>query len=223
MNYYPITVVDNFYENPDEIRKFALAQQYEYCHQIKDISYTFPGSRTKDLSIIHPELFSKCCHKITSLFHNFEHDVLRWQFTTCFQSVTKDYERGVIHHDNNTVFAAVLYLTPEPSKNSGTSLYKQGKSFDQTTYEDSLKANDERFKKNQSVDTSYHQMFDEIVTVHNTYNSLIIYEGHHHHSANEFFGNNLENSRLAQVFFCQRVDGTKESAFPLLRSKKIII
>ena len=116
LNHYPITVVDNFYENPDEIRKFALSQRYEYCHQIKDISYTFPGSRTKDLSVIHPELFSKCCHKITSLFHNFEHDVLRWQFTTCFQSVTKDYERGVIHHDNDTVFAAVLYLTPEPSK-----------------------------------------------------------------------------------------------------------
>ena len=223
MNHYPITVVDNFYENPDEIRKFALSQKYEYCHQIKDISYTFPGSRTKDLSIIHPELFSKCCHKITSLFHNFEHDVLRWQFTTCFQSVTKDYERGVIHHDNNTVFAAVLYLTPEPSKNSGTSLYKAGKSFDQTKYEASLNANDERFRKNQAVDTGYHQMFDEIVTVHNTYNSIIVYEGHHHHSANEFFGDTLENSRLAQVFFCQRVDGSKESAFPLLRAKKIII
>ena len=94
MNHYPITVVDNFYENPDEIRKFALAQQYEYCHQIKDISYTFPGSRTKDLSIIHPELFQKVCHKLTSLFHNFEHDILRWQITTCFQSVTKGFERG---------------------------------------------------------------------------------------------------------------------------------
>jgi hypothetical protein len=223
MNYYPITVVDHFYENPDEIRKFALSQSFEYCHQIKDISYTFPGSRTQDLSIIHPELFQKVCHKLTSLFHNFEHDVLRWQITTCFQSVTKDFERGVIHHDANTVFAGVLYLTPEPSKNSGTTLYKEGKSFDQSKYEAALKANDDRFKKNQPVDTSYHDMFDEIVTVQNVYNSLIFYEGHHHHSANEFFGNTLETSRLAQVFFCNRVDGTKESAFPLLRSKKIII
>ena len=147
MNYYPITVVDNFYENPDEVREFALSQQFEFCHEIKDIAYTFPGSRTKDLSIIHPELFEKVCHKLTSLFHNFEHDVLRWQITTCFQSVTKDFEKGVIHHDANTVFAAVLYLTPDPSKDSGTTLYKEGKAFDQSSYEAALKANDERFKK----------------------------------------------------------------------------
>ena len=223
MNYYPITVVDNFYENPDEIRKFALSQQYEYCHEIKDIAFTFPGSRTKDLSIIYPELFQKVCHKLTSLFHNFEHDILRWQITTCFQSVTKDYEGGVIHHDDNTVFAAVCYLSKEAPKNSGTTLYKEGKLFDQQKYEAALIANDERFKKNQPVVTEYHHMFDEIVSVENIYNTLIIYEGHHHHSANEFFGDTLENSRLAQVFFCNRVDATKESAFPLLRFKKIII
>jgi hypothetical protein len=137
--------------------------------------------------------------------------------------VTKDFERGVIHHDENTVFAGVLYLNPEPSKNSGTTLYKESKSFDPSKYEAALKANDDRFRKNQPVDTTYHQMFDEIVNVQNIYNSLIVYEGHHHHSANEFFGDTLENSRLAQVFFCHRVDATKESAFPLLRTKEIII
>jgi len=223
MNYYPITVVENFYENPDEIRKFALSQEYKHCFEIKDYPFTFPGSRTEDLSIIHPELFQKVCHKLTSLFHNFEHDVLRWQISTCFQSVTKDFERGVIHHDENTVFAGVLYLNPKSSKNSGTTLYKEGKSFDPSKYEAALKANDDRFKKNQPVDTTYHQMFEEIVNVQNIYNSLIVYEGHHHHSANEFFGDTLENSRLAQVFFCHRVDATKESAFPLLRAKEIII
>ncbi len=35
MNYYPVTVVDNFYENPDEVRRFALAQDYKSCHEIK--------------------------------------------------------------------------------------------------------------------------------------------------------------------------------------------
>ena len=223
MNYYPVTVVDNFYENPDEIRKFALSQTYKHCFEIKDYPFTFPGSRTDDLSIIHPELFQKVCHKLTSIFHNFDHDVLRWQITTCFQSVTKNFERGVIHHDANTVFAAVLYLNPLPQKNSGTTLYKPGKLYDQQKYEEALSANDERFRKNQSVDTNYHHMFDEIVTVENIYNTLVVYEGHHHHSANEFFGDTLENSRLAQVFFCHRVDGTNESAFPLFRSKKIII
>jgi hypothetical protein len=64
-------------------------------------------------------------------------------------------------------------------------------------------------------------MFDEIVRVENVYNTLILYEGHHHHAANEFFGKTIETSRLAQVFFCHRVDSTRDSAFPLSRAKKI--
>jgi len=163
VNYYPVTVVDNFYENPDEVRSFALAQEYKFCHEIKNINYTFPGSRTEDLSVIHPELMQKCCLKLTSLFHNFDHDAMRWQITSCFQSVTKEYERGVIHHDNNTVFAGVLYLAPNAPQSSGTTLYKTGKDFDQEVYQRALLANDERFKMNQPVDTSYHGMFDEIV------------------------------------------------------------
>ncbi len=163
----------------------------------------------------------KCCLKLTSLFHNFDHDVMRWQITSCFQSVTKEYEKGVIHHDNDTVFAGVLYLTPNAPKSSGTTLYKTGTSFDDNTYQQALHRNDERFRMNQPVDTSYHNMFDEIVKVENVYNTLILYEGHHHHAANEFFGETRETSRLAQVFFCHRVDSTRDSAFPLSRAKKI--
>jgi len=36
MNLYPtVTIIENFYENPDEIRKFALKQKFSYC-QIKE-------------------------------------------------------------------------------------------------------------------------------------------------------------------------------------------
>ena len=173
------------------------------------------------MSVIHPELMQKCCLKLTSLFHNFDHDVMRWQITSCFQSVTKEFEKGVIHHDNNSVFAGVLYLAPNAPKSSGTTLYKTGKDFDQEAYQRALLANDERFKMNQQVDTRYHSMFDEIVRVEIVCNILILYEGHHHHAANEFFGNTRETSRLAQVFFCQRVDSSRESAFPISRVKKI--
>jgi hypothetical protein len=49
MNFYPVTVVDNFLNNPDEVRAFALRQKYTFCHEVKDIDYVFPGSRTTDL------------------------------------------------------------------------------------------------------------------------------------------------------------------------------
>ena len=49
MKLYPVTVISDFYEKPDEIRKYALAQKYTYCHQMKDIEYVFHGSRNKEL------------------------------------------------------------------------------------------------------------------------------------------------------------------------------
>ena len=58
-----------------------------------------------------------------------------------------------------------------------------------------------KFKNNEKVSFDYHNMFDEILRVHNVFNTLIMYEGHHHHAANKFFGDCLENSRLTQVFF----------------------
>ena len=30
MNLYPVTVIENFYENPDDIRDFALCQKYTF-------------------------------------------------------------------------------------------------------------------------------------------------------------------------------------------------
>jgi Family of unknown function (DUF6445) len=224
MNLYPVTVIENFYENPDAIRKFALKQKYKFCHEIKDISYTFPGCRTSDISNLSKELYDKICTKLVSVFHNSEHDFMRWQIATSFQSVAEDYGQGVIHTDHNTIFAAVLYLTPDAPLNSGTSLFKRNKTFDEKQYLSALDDNDEKFKAGKiKMDTSYHSMFDEIVRVNNVYNTLIVYEGRHYHAANQFFGKTMQNSRLAQVFFINKIDAQKHSSFPLNRTSAIKI
>ena len=173
MNLYPVTVIENFYENPDAIRKFALEQKYTFCHEVKDIDYVYPGCRTKDLSNLDQALFDKICTKLVSVFHNAENDHMRWLITTSFQSVSAEYAQGVIHTDHNTVFAAVLYLTPDAPLNSGTSLFKKNKTFDEKKYQQALDDNDARFKAGEiAMDTSYHSMFDEIVRVNNVYNTL---------------------------------------------------
>jgi hypothetical protein len=224
MNLYPVTVIENFYENPDAIRKFALTQEFTYCKDIPNIEYVYPGCRTQDLSLLNKELFDKICTKLVSVFHNAEHDVMRWLITTSFQSVSEAYSQGVIHTDHNTVFAGVLYLTPDAPLNGGTSLFRKNKSFDEVEYERALVENDERFKAGEiAMDTSYHSMFDEIVRVNNVYNTLIIYEGRHFHAANEFFGKTLADSRLAQVFFVSKIDAQKQSVFPISRTQQIKI
>lgn len=222
MNLYPVTVVKDFYENPNAIRKFALDQEYVFCHERPDFDYVYPGSRTKDLFDLDSKLHEKICKKLVSIFHNSEHDYMRWAISTSFQSVTEEFGRGVIHKDSNTIFAAVLYLSPNAPLNSGTSLFEKNKAFNQEKYDDALKQIDKKFKGGEKVmSTDYHYMFDEVVRVNNVFNTLILYEGDTHHAANQFFGSSLETSRLAQVFFINRIDAQKQNSFPLSRTKAI--
>ena len=222
MNLYPVTVIENFYENPDAIRKFALAQEYTFCHNRLNLEYVYPGSRTKDLFDLDSKLHEKICKKLVSVFHNAEHDHMRWALSTSFQSVTEEYNQGVIHTDTDTVFAGVLYLTPDAPLNSGTSLFKPNKIFDEEKYQRALAENDDKFRAGEiAMRTEYHSMFDEIVRVNNVYNTLIIYEGRHFHAANHFFGKTLNDSRLAQVFFVNKIDAQKQSVFPISRVNAI--
>ena len=222
MNLYPVTIIESFYENPDSIREFALAQKYTFCHEVDHIGYVYPGCRTKDLSNLDKALYDKICTKLVSVFHNAENDHMRWLITTSFQSVSAEYNQGVIHTDHNTIFAGVLYLTPDAPLNSGTSLFKKNKSFDEKKYQKALEDNDAKFKTGEiAMRTEYHSMFDEIVRVNNVYNTLIIYEGRHFHAANDFFGKTLKDSRLAQVFFINKIDAQKQSVFPISRVNAI--
>jgi hypothetical protein len=224
MNLYPVTVVENFYENPAVIRKFALAQKYKFRHEQTDINYVYPGCRTKDLHALDSLLYEKICKKLISVFHIHEHDQMRWAISSSFQSVSEAFKQGVIHTDTNTIFAGVLYLTPDAPLNSGTSLYKKNATFNQEKYTQALEHNDAQFKVGQKVmATDYHSMFDEVVRINNVYNTLIMYEGDTFHAANNFFGTTLNNARLAQVFFINKIDANKANSFPLNRTKEIKI
>lgn len=219
MKLYPVSVISDFYQNPDEIRKYALAQKYTYRHEMKDKDYVFPGSRTKELRDLSMSLYEKVCKKLISVFHIPEHDLMQWQISTSFQIVEAEYGHGLIHQDQNTVFAGVLYLTPDAPLNSGTSLFRKNSTYDDELYWKLAIENDERFKRKEPIDFSYHNMFDEVVRVNNVYNTLIIFEGDIHHCANNFFGDTKQNSRLAQVFFITKIDANKQSSFPILRVK----
>ncbi len=222
MNLYPVTIIENFYENPDAIRQYALAQEYKFRHEQTEINYVYPGCRTSDLSYLDKSFYDNVCKKLVSVFHNTEYDYMRWAIATSFQSVSEEYSQGVIHTDHNTVFAGVLYLTPNAPLNGGTSLFRKNNSFDEAKYQQALNMNDERFKAGEIVmDASYHSMFDEIVRVNNAYNTLVIYEGRHYHAANDFFGKTLKDSRLAQVFFVSKIDAQKQSVFPISRVNAI--
>jgi hypothetical protein len=222
MNLYPVTVINDFYHNPDAIRQFALAQKYKFRHEEEGLDYVYPGCRTQDLFSLDSSLQAIVLKKLVSVFHITEHDRMRWAISSSFQSVSEIYKEGVIHTDTNTIFAGVLYLTPNAPLNSGTSLYRKNASFNESRYKQACDQNAERFKTGKIVmDTSFHSMFDEVVRVNNVYNTLILFEGDIYHAANQFFGKTLEDSRLAQVFFINKIDANKANSFPLNRTQAI--
>ena len=220
MNLYPVTVISDFYDRPDEIRKYALAQKYKFRHEEGDIGYVYPGCRTKDLYELDSALQAKVLKKLISVFHIPEHDRMQWAVSSSFQIVSEKYKQGVIHVDTNTIFAGVLYLTPNAPLDSGTSIYRTNATFTQEKYQQAGLENDARFKAGEIVmDTSFHSMFDEVVKINNVYNTLILFEGDMFHAANSFFGTIPQDSRLAQVFFVNRIDANKADSFPINRIK----
>jgi hypothetical protein len=50
MNITPVTVLDNFFDDPNSIRSWALAQEF-----ISDPLGNWPGKRTKPLGHLNPE------------------------------------------------------------------------------------------------------------------------------------------------------------------------
>jgi hypothetical protein len=60
-------------------------------------------------------------------------------------------------------------------------------------------------------DTSYHNMFTQIMSPENIYDRRVLYEGHKYHKADQFFGNTIDNSRLTLVFFVNNINAINKS------------
>jgi len=179
-----IIVVDDFYEDPDLVRRVALEQEF-----IADIRY-FKGKRTakKFLPPGTKQIFEQLLGK----------KIIAWEEHDCngvFQYCTAQ-DSLVIHSDLQS-YAAVIYLTPNAPPETGTSFYRSKKH----TNVRSIHSNDSLYNDVYENDYYDRTRFDEIDTVGNVYNRLVIWNARMIHSASEYFGNSLENSRLFHIFF----------------------
>jgi len=174
-------VVDNFYENPDEVRKFALT-----CNFADHPDY-HKGRRTD------------ACYRFEGLKERFEQligkKVTNWEkygTNGCFQYCIGG-DQLVYHHDGQQ-YAGVLYLTPDAPPQAGTSLYRSRhtKKMKVLTSEHGL------VFRNGFLDETE---FDLVDVVGNVYNRIILFDARIIHAASKYFGTTKENSRLFQLFF----------------------
>ena len=174
-------VVDNFYENPDEVRKFALSRTFHNHPEYHK------GRRTDE------------CYRFAGLKERFEQllgrKVTNWEkygTNGCFQYCIAG-DQLVYHHDSQ-LYAGVLYLTPDAPPQTGTSLYR-------SKYTKKMKVpstEHDMVFKNGFLDETEFELVD---VIGNVYNRLILFDSHMIHAASKYFGTTKENSRFFQLFF----------------------
>lgn len=180
-------IVDNFYDNPDLIRDFAL-NSVEYREDIR----WYKGLRsTKNYA---PEWIKLAFENIIGdKIHNWD------QYSTqgvngCFQ-ITMSKDQQVYHYDEQK-WAAMIYLTPNAPLESGTRLHSSKINNAYHSYESS-KIIDAAFDGDFYDSTK----FNVVDSAGNLYNRLVIMDARHIHSAGSYFGNNFETGRLTHLFF----------------------
>jgi hypothetical protein len=226
---YPITVVDNFFKDPDKVREFALKQIFKTNKERIDAGQLilYPGSRTDALHEINTDLYFEFTSKLSSIFHNVQEQRVSWEVYAFFQLVPKNWNDGWIHVDGSDLSAGVLYLTPNAPLNSGTSIYKPNSLFDTKRYEELQVTKNSFYHQNIKSNkydeerTECNSMFDETIKINNLYNRCIMFNGNEYHGANTFFGSDSEDSRLTLVYFLNKIETDRAENIPLYRMDKI--
>lgn len=180
-------IVDNFYENPDKIRQFALEQEYVEG----GFGRGFIGRRTHQQFLFAglKERFEEIVgRKITK----WEEYGMNGRFQVAWAG-----EPLVWHCDSQT-YGGVLYLTPNAPFQCGTSLYAHKKTRARTYYEEGWDVEWGREGGTTHLDGT---AWEPVDVLGNVYNRLVIFDGSCIHSASQYFGSVMENARLFQLFF----------------------
>lgn len=193
-------LIDNFFDNPDEVRDIGLRLLGEnYDCILRDEKNNYPGIRNMVPDDLYDYLKDRLHEHYDSVCH----------LSASFHLTTRIHGTGFVHTDGGRDHAGLIYLTPNPPENSGTSLY---------SYDDFEEYNSETLRlfwkasRAKKLDLEcleewqrqkdYHRSKNTLVkNIENVYNRFVSYPAHHPHAPNQYFGNNLFNARLTIVFW----------------------
>ena len=176
-----LLITDNFYHDPDRVRQFALSQDF-------NTTGNYPGSRTISF------LDQGTMDAIQTVVWNAGGKVTQWYnengYTGSFQ-LTYASDRSWIHSDHTSMWAGVLYLTPNAPLSGGTATFKHKETGATTGHE----MGDRPYE---SQDMTKWDMVDRMA---NVYNRLVMYRGDAFHTSLDYFGSTPQDGRLFQLFF----------------------
>tara|TARA_B100001250_G_C19485188_1_gene650461 strand:- start:34 stop:684 length:651 start_codon:yes stop_codon:yes gene_type:complete len=215
MKSYPVTIVDNFFDNPDEIRDLALSLNYP------DHNSSWPGRRSLRIENINRSLFHHIGNKIFSIFGKEPPET--WDITMQFQRIKPFSENkwdiknlGWVHNDRNVLFGGIIYLNKNPDRDTGTSIYKAKRGiYDHTREQYAMKTSlysgeDINIDEYTKHFNEYNNQFVDTIKVDNFYNRLLLFGGDVQHGVRTYG----TEERLTLAFFCHEA---YEWVNPLMR------
>lgn len=189
-----LVVIDNFYNNPYEVREHILTQDFL-------VRGNYPGQRTISYASNHlKEIIQEYVRPFGGEITEFpipkeDGSDAAGIYNGSFQYTTSR-DRSWVHIDGYNNWAGVLYLTPDAPLTSGTSFYQFHDGTNCKQDMDILKNKDELDKCSQDM-TKWKKM-DQ---VGNVFNRLILFNSNRFHMSMDYFGDSKENGRLFQLFF----------------------
>lgn len=196
-------VIDDFYEDPMEVRRAALALEYDPITP----GTPYPGRNSKK-AMLWPnsdQMFSQILREPLRGHLGLAHGRFRL-------SMVNDVRSADIHIDPGCIWAGVLFMTLPQHCRGGTEFFRHrdyGTEGAPLTQED-LKIygpdetnRDKLVDRLTEVDGRDRSKWEKIMTVPMRFNRLVLFRGWTWHTAGESFGTTPENCRLVQLFFFQ--------------------
>jgi beta-1,4-mannosyl-glycoprotein beta-1,4-N-acetylglucosaminyltransferase len=189
-----VIVIDNFYKNVDEIREYALSQTYQSPENHGAVGYRCEsGKKIMDGT---KEMFEKLMGG--TIPNGSKHG--EWGYSTngCFQWCNARVP--IVYHCDSQKYAGIIYLTPNAPPNCGTSFFrhKNYKIRNSSIFSKSDWYKSDLNHKEPHLDKTQWEIVD---SVGNVYNRLVIFDAQYIHAVTEYFGEDINNSRLFQLFF----------------------
>tara|TARA_B100000035_G_scaffold70500_1_gene57878 strand:- start:1110 stop:1745 length:636 start_codon:yes stop_codon:yes gene_type:complete len=185
---FPITVIDNFFSDPDAIVEIASGLEY-----FSSDDGRWPGQRTRSFYEIDNKLYSFLVEKLFSIWYetmpSFIQMDMHFQIINPFSEDKWDkMNRGWIHLDDS-LFGGIIYLTKDPDPDTGTSIYKPKRGFAYVDNTEKVNLHTSNIKHPGIYSNGFDDMFDqyeETINVSNVYNRLLLFDGKTAHGVRTF-------------------------------------